>query len=374
VKRVLLLTAGFGEGHNAAARNLREAFLAAYPTATVMMADVFHEAYGGFNTLCQRAYVEVINHLPALWQGVFEVLDRTPLVPAHIGIYRRAAAVLEKTLDDLRPEVVLSTYPGCNHLLDHVLRRRVRRPFRTVTVITDSLTVNSVWYRAFSDLFLVANEPTADVLRAAGVPASRIAAPGFPVPRVFGALAGHRTPPAPGEPWRVLYVVNSGRHLAPGILDTLLNVPDVRVTVTVGRDDRLGVRLRKVAGDRPVEIFGWTPEMPRLMAEAHLLISKAGGATVQEALAAATPMVITQIVPGQEEGNALLILENSAGTHAVTRQDIARTVAEAVGNNGALLRQWEARAQALGRPNASDEIVRLLSADPAPRDPSDTSP
>jgi UDP-N-acetylglucosamine:LPS N-acetylglucosamine transferase len=35
------------------------------------------------------------------------------------------------------------------------------------------------------------------------------------------------------------------------------------------------------------------------MLESHLLISKAGGATVQETIAAKCPMIISQVVPGR---------------------------------------------------------------------------
>ena len=49
--------------------------------------------------------------------------------------------------------------------------------------------------------------------------------------------------------------------------------------------------------------------MPELMMSHHLVISKAGGATVQEAIAARCPMIVNQVIPGQEEGNAELIRE-----------------------------------------------------------------
>ncbi len=63
----------------------------------------------------------------------------------------------------------------------------------------------------------------------------------------------------------------------------------------------------------PVEILGWTNRMPELLMSHHLVITKAGGATVQEAIAARTPVIISQVVPGQEEGNARLIVENECG-------------------------------------------------------------
>lgn len=360
MKSILILTACFGEGHNAAARNLRDALLAASPDANVVVSDVFLEAYGWVNRLSAKGYVALINHLPGVWQKAFEILDHTLLVEQHIGLYRAAANLLEKHLDELRPEIVVSVYPGCNHLLDYVMRRRVRRAFRTVTIITDSLTINSVWHRAHSDIFLVANDATAEVVREAGVPEKKVLAPGFPVPRIFAQFGDVRpTPPADGK-WKVLYVINSGRHRAPGIVRELLNVKNITLSVTVGRDEELRGQLEAVAGDTPLTIHGWTPELPRFMAESHLLISKAGGATVQETLAARTPMIITQIVPGQEEGNARLVLENGAGALATDAEAIAEAVQGAFQEDARQWHAWHKATSPLSRPTASDDIARYL--------------
>ena len=46
VKSLLILTAGFGEGHNAAARNVREAVNFKSPETKVLVSDTFLEAYG----------------------------------------------------------------------------------------------------------------------------------------------------------------------------------------------------------------------------------------------------------------------------------------------------------------------------------------
>jgi processive 1,2-diacylglycerol beta-glucosyltransferase len=43
------------------------------------------------------------------------------------------------------------------------------------------------------------------------------------------------------------------------------------------------------------------------MARSQLILTKAGGATVHECLAAAVPAVINYVIPGQEEGNARLL-------------------------------------------------------------------
>ena len=170
VKSILILTAGFGEGHNAAARNLQEAIKVASPTTACVVNDVFRDAYGRVTRAVENGYVAIINHFPTLWQTAFKIFDRTRLVEQHISWYGAAARRLSRLIAERQPSVIVSTYPGCNHLLDHLFRKRLKRPFTSVTMITDSLTINSVWHRAHSDFFLVANDLTAEVLANAGVP------------------------------------------------------------------------------------------------------------------------------------------------------------------------------------------------------------
>jgi hypothetical protein len=75
---VLTLTAGFGEGHNAAARNLEAALREGHPEMAVAVNDIFDESYGRLNRLLQSSYLMVINHHPALWSSFYNFLDQSP--------------------------------------------------------------------------------------------------------------------------------------------------------------------------------------------------------------------------------------------------------------------------------------------------------
>jgi len=56
-KQILILTAGFGEGHNSAARGIRDGLAAVSSgTATVALHDIFAETYGGVNDWTRRGY------------------------------------------------------------------------------------------------------------------------------------------------------------------------------------------------------------------------------------------------------------------------------------------------------------------------------
>jgi processive 1,2-diacylglycerol beta-glucosyltransferase len=54
MKKILILTAGFGDGHNAAARNLREAIDLVTDDAKVEVVDLFESTYSALNTLLLR--------------------------------------------------------------------------------------------------------------------------------------------------------------------------------------------------------------------------------------------------------------------------------------------------------------------------------
>lgn len=356
LKSVLVLTAAFGEGHNAAARNLAAALQER--GCDVEVHDIFLETYGPLNRLVQKIYLLVINRLPFLWRSVFFILDRTPLVGGGIGVFSHASRLLSRTIARLEPEVIVSTYPGYGHMLSLIRKRKGIGTARIVTVVTDSLTVNSVWFRCGSDFFLVPNGATAQAMISAGVPAGKIHVTGFPVPLVFAEPAPARTGPV----FEVLFMVNSAHHLALPVVEALAEIEGIHITVTVGRDAKLGRALERFAKAhrKDIRIYGWTSEIPDLIRRSHLLISKAGGATVQEALAARTPMIITQIVPGQEEGNARLIIGSGAGELATSPAAIAAAVRRTFAGGGKLCFERMAAAAPLSYPDAARAAVAFL--------------
>jgi processive 1,2-diacylglycerol beta-glucosyltransferase len=351
---ILILTSAFGEGHNAAARNLATALQALDPDRPVEVRDIFAEAYGSLYKVAQKAYFLFINHFPGLWGAFYRYLDRDKDVPRRVAVYKRGARLLADTIRSKRPAVIVSTYPGYNHLLDH-LHGRENRPFRTVTVVTDSISINALWYRGHSDLYLVPNEVTAQVMNEAGVERSLIRATGFPVPPLFEELRGRRESPGPGRPPKVLYLANPGQKNATRILRHLGEIEGIELSAACGRDEHLRKELQKVADTlgKPIRVEGWMNDLPERLASSHLIVSKAGGATVQECLAAATPLVMSQVIPGQEEGNAELLTKADCGCTATSPQTIAAAVRHAFAHGANVWKTWEANAWKTGTPDGA---------------------
>jgi len=364
MKRVLILTAGYGEGHNAAARGLAAALTEAGAEAEVR--DLFFEAYGRRQKFMQRLYIECINRAAPVWAMVYRAIDRTPLMrvimPTLGALKTKMAAVIEEQ----KPDAVASVYPVYGWLMDR-LYPAGDAPFAFHTIVTDSITVNSVWLNCRSDSWIVPNEETAAVIRKSAVPPERVHALGFPVTSKFADSGIGRRPPGKGEPLRVFYMINHGHAVAAQLVRSLLEISDIRITVAFGRDEALGGELAAAAksAGREIELHGWTPLVPELLLRNHLLIGKAGGAATQEAIAAKTPMIITKAVPGQEEGNAQLIVGNHCGALCETNDAIARVVSR-VASDPSLWHRWHAAISRLSRPNASRDIARFILSLPAP--------
>jgi processive 1,2-diacylglycerol beta-glucosyltransferase len=360
-KKILILTAGFGDGHNAATRSLRDAIELVDEEARTEVLDLFADSYGAFNTFARKSYLGIVQYAPKLWSGIYWLMEN-PLVEKQLGGFTRLQNTLQKVLAETQPDCVVSAYPVYAHVLKKIYGDG-ERPFRFITVVTDSITVNSVWYRAPSDIFCVANDETAEVLKKNGVPTKQIKALGFPVSPVFANSNLPELPsPVGDEPRRVLYIINTGKKKAGKAIDRLLELENVHLTICAGRDPELRAQLieRTRDFDDRVRILGWTNQIPELMMSHHLVISKAGGATVQEAIAARCPMIVNQVIPGQEEGNAELISRGGLGAVAERNREVAELVENAFADDASQWNEWRKNLKRVSKPDAAERIAELI--------------
>lgn len=359
MKRILVLTVSYGEGHNAAARGIRDGLARLAPSVPVETHDLFAETYGWFNDVLRKGYATLIDRWPRSWGTVYRWLDRqnefdTDLKRLFFPLKRRFALLLTR----FQPDVVVSVFPPYPYLLQQVAPQRT---CRSVVVVTDSITVNAIWYRSAADYLLVPNEQSAAVVRAAGIAPEIIKTFGFPVNPGFADIPRDRQPPSGAKGARVLYMISGGTRQAPEIVRGLLDL-GVQLTVTVGRDKKLRRKVAHVSRDRKIEIVGWTDQLPQLMSANHLLIGKAGGATVQETIAAGCPIIINHVVSGQEEGNAQLIVQTNSGTIAQSPDEVLAQVERAFANGATQWREWANNIAKLSRPRASLDIAEFLLA------------
>lgn len=360
--RVLILTAGFGEGHNTAAKSVAEA-LKLRGDAEVRVTDVYQRTVPRFTKFLQSAYGFAINKCPSVWSLIFDFLDKPGRLEATLPLAVNLREAVRSELREFRPDVVLSTYPLYAYLIRELRARgEATAGVPLVTIVTDSTAINTSWYRGGSEAFVVADEETASVLRHGGVDPSLIRVLGFPVAPRFATLRP-LTPEIHGA-IRILYMPSSRVRQAVAVSEALLALPGTELTVVTGRLTSLHAALQSsgIFDGKRAHLVGWTDKVPELLCNHHLYIGKAGGAIVQEAVASRCPILVSHVVPGQEEGNIEMIERHGIGRLAAHYPaTIAASVEEAFAAGGATWKTWKANLAAISRPDASVRIAEFLA-------------
>ena len=358
--RVLILTASMGEGHNTAAQNIQDALTAeAGDKVAVLVADPYTRTNPVINKFIQKGYTTAINNYPRAWKVVFELLSRRGVVEGMGPMLAELTAGVRALIDEFRPDIIASTYPVFSFLIAKIRKRDPSVVIPFYTVITDSTMINSAWYRCPCDGSIVADEQTARVLRQDGVPDEKVHVLGFPVAQAFESLEPASPPEQTG--WKAIFFASGVSQFAVTVLTHLGEMPELQVTVVTGRRQNVFQRLRKAGLPKFGSLVGWTDQMPNLMTSHHFFIGKAGGATVQEAIVAQIPFLVSHVVPGQEEGNIALIEQAGIGALAVGHpQRVRDIIMGAMGHEGNLWRAWRANLAALKKPPASRAIARFL--------------
>lgn len=299
------------------------------------------------NERIRQFYRFVTTHTPKTWSKIYRSTERHDFSKEQLPLMRKPENALHESMLSFEPDAVISTYPLYPYFLERSFQRGAKR-VPVFTAVTDSIEINSSWTKAPTDYWLVTDDLTKTKLIEKGLPAEKIVVTGFAVHPRFQNL--QKIPiDSPCEPFKVLYFPTSKKPTVRRFMRAILNAADdnTEVTVVLGRNVRkLYDRAREIQLEYPgrVQIKGWTRRVPELLCEHHLVVGKAGGATVHEAIAAQTPMLIHHLVPGQEEGNLDLIQHIGAGQLTETSKQVNSAISAMTADNAKI---WRAMKQNL---------------------------
>ncbi|HXG14691.1 MAG TPA: glycosyltransferase [Calidithermus sp.] len=362
--RVLILTASYGSGHNAAARSLALALEDA--GARVDVVDHFRElVHPAFDRASRALYAWVLRRAPQAWGLAYALGDRlrsdSPLVFGASRLGRRRLAL---RLAALRPDAVVTVHATPAVAMSALAAEGHRLPPHT-TVVTD-FVAHSQWIAPRVDRYCVAAEEVRHDFIARGIPADRIVVTGVPVRPEFERPADRAAARAahglPLDRPVVLAMAGArgsfGRLAAVARALTRVRHP-LAGLIVAGEDERLVRRLRRLVGSAPVSVVGWVHDIPDLMAAADLLVTKAGGMTLAEAMAAGLPLVIFGSLPGQEQRNERFAARQGIALVARSGRDLTAVIEQALADRS-LLKHLRERLHLLGRPDAARRIARLV--------------
>ncbi|WP_243788297.1 MGDG synthase family glycosyltransferase [Saccharopolyspora gloriosae] len=312
-RRLLLVSATIGEGHNATARAVEEAARARWPECTVTWADALELMGSWVPRTFQRIYVTNVESTPWLYDFFYAALWRQRWFAD--GCRRFVGSWCGRRLRPLlaarRPDLIVSTYPLGTAGLDW-LRRRGELDAPIAAVISD-FAPHPFWVYSEIDLHYVMSE---NGLRAAhrAQPRSVHAVSAPPVETRFRPReksAARRDCGLPTEGRILLISCGSlGFGSVERAADAALRTGIDHVVVLCGHNEPLLRRLRdRAEQDARLIPLSWVRDVPAYTAAADVVVTNAGGATALEALACGRPVLMVEPIAGHGRANARLMAE-----------------------------------------------------------------
>ena len=332
-KKVLIMSASTGGGHNRAARAIKEELESRTidnMSIECEIVDSLKLVNNPMDKVISRGYEKSALYTPKAYGSVYRFSETTiasknefKTNPLTSLMARKFKHLLNESTPDLIigthpfPMIALSTLKKNNNL--HSLSRsesfykstKVDIP-PMISVLTD-YTTHSTWIQNEIDYYIVGHEYVKELLVYEGVDSEKVKAFGIPVEKSFLSHRDRETvlTELGLSPEKLTVLLMGGSFGAGNIKETLEDLiaidRDFQILVITGRNEHLKDKLSKMLDstihNKNICLLGYTNKMNDILASIDVLISKPGGLTTTEALLNDVPMIVPYFIPGQEEEN-----------------------------------------------------------------------
>jgi processive 1,2-diacylglycerol beta-glucosyltransferase len=333
------------------------------------IVDSYRYAASLFSKVVSDGYIGMVRTIPQLYGFIYNRAERaTEAGGFRVWASEFTARNIRGLMQRLKPSVVVCTHAfPCGVMSAY---KRLYDPSVPVMGIVTDFVVHPFWIYRNIDAYAVATPEIRATLISRGIDPQRIGVDGIPVdphfgiaPHDRGALRDSLSLPREAE---IALVMGGGLGLGPvaaTVRALARSAKPVLPVVIVGKNRRLETRLAEEArrdGD-DVRVLGFVENVFDWMHAADVFVSKPGGLSTSEALAADLPIVLFRPLPGQEERNLRYLVSRGAAVQTTQGDKLVLTVDEVLHDERVATR-LRIGARALAHPDAADRIAARISA------------
>jgi processive 1,2-diacylglycerol beta-glucosyltransferase len=335
-EKILILYGSYGEGHQQAAKAIRDSFRKKQPNVEVILSDFMELTHPLFHPISQYLYIQGLKKLPSAYGYLYDKTRSFNYFSLFLKKFNRfGMGRLLKLIQTLNPTVVVSTFPVASGAMS-MLKSYGLTNVPITTVITDH-TDHSYWIYPLTDQYIVGSELVKLALLKYNIPEQQITVTGIPIRTEFSEYVNieeitkkHGLDPE----MPTVLLMGGGCGLfgdGPSLIKALEAVPmRLQLIFVCGNNYKLQLQLTEqlACSKHRVHINGYIDHIHELMGVSHFMVGKPGGLTVSEALAMELPMIIFNPLPGQEEDNTRFLLQSGVAFHAESVQDLTDILVE----------------------------------------------
>ncbi len=365
-KRVLVISESFGLGHERAADALTRAMKQLVPDIEVRHTNSIGSSFPRLKDMIFRCYLQLINRLPQTWHRFYEnSRAQTDDETSRRMVQLLLEGSITSEIKRFRPHVIVCTHPFPAAVIAGLKEKGLDVPL--VGIITD-YDVHGYWLNQNIDLYIVGDNSLKNGFTDLNFKPRRVSGQGIPIDPVFAQSPGREEAREKlgldiGRP--VVLVGGGGWGLgALGKITAMLaEMPEgPQVTVVTGINTGLRkVMMRSFSNKGSIKVEGLVDNIHEHMWAADVMVTKPGGLSTTECLASGVPMVLFDVLYGQEVWNARFVTGNGAALKADSIEAIPEKVRIITSdkNSSKLLHK---KALLLGKPNSGpDAAFNVLS-------------
>ncbi|MFC4617689.1 glycosyltransferase [Camelliibacillus cellulosilyticus] len=335
-KTVLILTGQYGEGHKQAAFALQKAVEQYDSAVRTVILDPAAYAHPTVEKMLRHLFIGGVKRFPTLYHYIYQKTRGNNPASALLKInnYLGLNKLLKK-IDELNPAVIVSTCPVASGMIS-ILKKNEAIDQPLVTVITD-YSAHNYWVYPGTDVYLVGSAKVKKDLQRMDIADANIIPTGIPIDAKFTKayqrdelLDKH----ALEKDMPTVLISGGGYGLigkGASIISMLEAMPfKMQVMIVCGYNRKMYEQLKEEihTSKHRILLKGYVDHIEELMAVSDLMITKAGGLTITEAMAMNIPMVLFPAIGGQEFDNTQFVLEMQAALLADDAQDLCRKTAQ----------------------------------------------
>lgn len=342
LKRVLIVTAATGAGHNSVASSLQEALhRLGNGRVEVDVSDFMAQRNVPWIGRLGHLYAPIIVRVPRIWGAIYSLSDNDTFcrfLRMVVGI-AWGNALVDVTRDRV-PHAIVCVHPVCNQIIAQALRR-TRWPVPLLTVITDLQAAHAAWVAPEVGLYVAPTEEIRASLLARAVDPARVKLSGLPLDQRFyqGELDREQARQKMGLREKTLTLLLTGGGEGAGAICAAARAISrarlpVQLIIVCGRNEALRRELERSSLAVPHRVVGFEQDMSQIVKTADVVIGKAGALTIGEAIAAQRPMIILHPLPGQEMGNMAFVRRHGLGLAVANVSSLIQTLQAWLANPG----------------------------------------
>lgn len=355
-KKVLIFSEHFGLGHQRAAQALAGGIKMLDPTARVVHADSIQQSYPRVKRAFSGAYLKFINSFPNMWHKLYQSsrVNRTNKKSKEL-LHLLLAKKIRLIIEEFSPHAIVCTHPFPASVVSELKNRGLRIP--QAGVITD-YDLHALWVDQNVDHYIFGDEKLRDNFGLFGFKPASASFAGIPIDPVFNrdhnqVEVKRRLQIDPLKP--LLLVAGGGWGLGDlgGITQQMVvQSVDCNVIVVCGTNTGLAKKLAlRFKGESKIRIAGYIANMHEYILAADLVVTKPGGLTTSECLAAGKPMILFDVLYGQEYWNTRYLVEGGAALQGGNIREIPQLAEKIIGSPD-IYRRMSVSAKAMGKPGA----------------------